>query len=329
MTISVAVCSAWHVHAREYAEQVQEHPNATISAVWDDNAERGQALAAQLGAPYEPDVETALANADAVTITSPTTGHAEILSQCARAGKPIFTEKVLTAKLTEGKAVAEIIANAGVHFAISFPHRGRASNLYAKELVNQGRLGQITTLRFHNAHDGASAGWLPAHFYDPAECGAGAMLDLGCHGMYLTAWLLGMPQEVSSIFTKVTGQPVDDNCITTMGYENGAIASNETSFVAHAAPTTLVISGTNGTLYCGGPEGNVYLREKGDDSWTTITDLPDPEPCGVHQWLDSISSGDSSSIQDGLTEALQLTAMMEAAYESWETGKIAAVPSID
>ncbi|MBV7328514.1 hypothetical protein KFU94_09680 [Chloroflexi bacterium TSY] len=78
-----------------------------------------------------------------------------------------------------------------VHFAISFPHCGHAANHHAKQILADGRLGQVTLLRFHNSHDG-TAGLALAHFCDPEECDAGGMLDLGCHEMYLTAWLSGM-----------------------------------------------------------------------------------------------------------------------------------------
>ncbi|MEM7134590.1 MAG: hypothetical protein AAF702_50460 [Chloroflexota bacterium] len=47
MTISVTICSAWHVHTCEYAEQVQQHPNAPVSSVWNENAECGWGFASR------------------------------------------------------------------------------------------------------------------------------------------------------------------------------------------------------------------------------------------------------------------------------------------
>ena len=53
-------------------------------------------------------------------------------------------------------------------------------------------LGRLTLVRVRLAHDGALGdGWLPEHFYDPAATAGGALIDLGCHPMYLARLFLG------------------------------------------------------------------------------------------------------------------------------------------
>jgi hypothetical protein len=38
----IAVLSFWHVHAKDYALETKEHPGTEITAVWDEDRERGQ-----------------------------------------------------------------------------------------------------------------------------------------------------------------------------------------------------------------------------------------------------------------------------------------------
>ena len=124
----------------------------------------------------------------------------------------------------------------GVRFCISYPRRTMPQILYAKQAVDDGLLGRVTAVRVRIAHDGAVRDWLPAHFYDPKACGGGAMMDLGAHGMYLCRWLLGPPKRIVSVFNTVTGRAVDDNTVSVIEFENGAIAVNETSFTGFGGP---------------------------------------------------------------------------------------------
>ena len=40
--IRIGKISYWHVHAWDYTKQAQEHPDAQIVAVWDENPRRGR-----------------------------------------------------------------------------------------------------------------------------------------------------------------------------------------------------------------------------------------------------------------------------------------------
>src|SRR6476619_729312 len=95
--IRLAVLSFWHVHAKDYSKQAAEHPDTEIVAVWDDLPERGRAAAQQWGGQFEESLPTVLARYDlvGVIIVTPTNEHRAVMTAAARAGKHIFTEKVL------------------------------------------------------------------------------------------------------------------------------------------------------------------------------------------------------------------------------------------
>lgn len=115
MMIRVALLSFWHVNARDYVQQARANPATTITAVWDETPERGRAQAHALEVSFYEDLPELLAQAgvDGVIVTTPTTMHREVMVAAARAGKHIFTEKVLAPTLRECNAIVAAVEQAG------------------------------------------------------------------------------------------------------------------------------------------------------------------------------------------------------------------------
>ena len=121
--LKIATLSFWHVHAGDYSRQAQAHPGTELVAVWDDDAERGQAGADQFGVEYTADLDALLArdDLDGVVITTPTDVHRDIMLKAARAGKHIFTEKVLAPTVAEAEEIVAATDAAGVKLTVSLP----------------------------------------------------------------------------------------------------------------------------------------------------------------------------------------------------------------
>jgi len=319
--LRVAMLSRWHVHATGYANELGSMPNVAITAVWDEEKDRGQQWADELGVDFESDLDTLLAreDVDAVCVNAPTNMHTEIMIKAAEAGKHIFTEKVMAITTVVAEKIAEAVKKAGVKFCISFPFRTHPANLFAKKVVDEKLLGDVTLVRVRNAHDGASSSWLPAHFYDPVQCGGGAMMDLGAHPMYLCRWLLGKPLRITSMFNSFTDKPVEDNAVSLIEFENNVIAVSETGFVSKNSPFSLEVYGTKGSLLIGGPDNKVRIisDELSDkvQGWITPSNLPNPLPSPIEQWVSGIQHG--TEIHFGVEDGIHLTELMEAAYISY------------
>ena len=321
--------SRWHVHADEYASRINAEERAEVAAVWGEEPERGQGWATELEVDFEADLDRLLGrdDIDAVAVDAPTNMHPDVMIKSARAGKHIFTEKVMATTVSECRAIADAVTRAGVKFCISFPRRGLPEVQLAGQLIAGGHLGQITLLRIRVAHGGATAGWLPPHFYDPVACGGGAMIDLGAHGMYIARGLLGEPRQIASAFNHVTGRAVEDNTLSVITFENQAIAINETSFVQHGGVFYLEINGTEGTYITGGPEEKTRVQApkwSGRDDWVEPEELPEPLVHPVTQWINAIV--EDSPIDYGLTEGIQLTELMEGAYRAHREGRTVTYP---
>ncbi|MDR1438879.1 MAG: Gfo/Idh/MocA family oxidoreductase, partial [Clostridiales bacterium] len=233
--VNILMLSKWHVHARDYARAISEQPDARISCVWDEDAARGAEWAAELGVPFEPDFGRALARSDvdAVVVDTPTSAHRDAMVAAAEAGKHIFTEKAMALTVADCKAISEAVRKSGVKFCISYPHLTHPHVQFCKQAIEKGILGRIHYMRMRTAHDGSLCGWLPKYWYDVEMAGGGAMMDLGCHPMYVASYLLGKPARVASVFnTLFAPAPADDNAVSVVEFESKAIAVLETSFVS-------------------------------------------------------------------------------------------------
>jgi predicted dehydrogenase len=318
--MNIAMLSGWHVHAEGYAKEFNSIPGVKVTAVWDELPERGRAWAEKLGATFYEDVDALLADPsiDAVACCAPTNLHGDLLCRAANAGKHIFTEKVLALTCEEAYAIRDAVAAAGVRFVISFPHQTNRALLKAKQLCEQGALGTLTYGRMRNVHSGSIRDWLPPHFYSREQCGGGAMIDLGAHPMYLLAWFLGKPCAVSSAFTNVTDRPVEDNAVSLLEFEGGAIGVSETGFVSLCDPFTLEISGTAGWLRVVG--GELTVRLDGQSKVYTAEELDVTRPAPIPYFVDLVTNGGDGAFY-GMDEAVRLTEIMVAAYGAAQSGK--------
>ncbi|MGQ9549082.1 MAG: Gfo/Idh/MocA family protein [Roseiflexus sp.] len=317
--IRVAMLSYWHVHAWDYTRQAQSHPDVTISAVWDELPERGRTAAERLGVPFYESLDDLLAlpEIDAVIVDAPTVLHCDVMVAAARAGKHIFTEKVLAPTLAEANQILAAVEQAQVVLTVSLPRLAEGYTQAITTLITDGVLGDLTLVRTRMAHNGALRternpdGWLPAHFYDPDQCYGGAMIDLGCHPMYLARHFLGLPETVNAHYGYVTGRAVEDNAVVTLGYASGALAVVEAGFVTPASPFTIEVHGTRTSLIYNAPPSRLIVRNA--DDWVEQA-IPESLPLPFVQWVEHIQRGMRNTAN--IAAALDLTRLMEAANRS-------------
>jgi len=243
--------------------------------------------------------------------------------KAAKAGKHIFTEKVLTTTLKECNVCLDAIETAGVKLTVSLPRLNHKYTVAIQEIISLGLLGTLTQVRVRLSHNGATAGWLPEHFYNLEQCGGGALIDLGCHPMYLTRLFLGMPDSVSANYGYVTGRDVEDNAVAVLHYANGALGIVEAGFVNSHSPFCIELHGTDGSLLYGLPEDKMLLRtnklgKEASEQWIEQK-MPEHKPDAFKQWVDHINHDTIASENIGL--AVDLTKLMEASNLSVQQKK--------
>lgn len=313
--MKVAVLGTWHVHAPQYTKVALNL--GEVVGVYEENAEwRAEFAKNHNIREFESVDELLNSDCEGVIVCASTNKHVDLIIAAANAGKHVFTEKVLALTVEDCLRVKEAVERNGVNFVISYPWKTAPMIMTLKKAVDDGLVGKINYLRFRNCHGGSVAHWLPAHFYNAKECGGGAMIDLGAHGMYLTHWFLGEPLTYTSTFThacrdeidaKLNPDGIEDNAVTVMSFDNGAIAVNETGFVSYGCPLVLEIGGDKGylTATCGSAK---YVPESGAPVMLELLQkTKTPLECFLTEThIDGC----------GIDEAVVLTKMMVGAYKN-------------
>ncbi|MCM3339750.1 Gfo/Idh/MocA family oxidoreductase [Paenibacillus sp. MER TA 81-3] len=320
VSLRIGKLSYWHVHAWDYTKQAEEHPETIISAVWDENPERGKQAADKLGVPFYASLDDILASdIDAVIVDTPTRMHRNVMIAAANAGKHIFTEKVLAPTLKEVNEILEAVEKNGVKLTVSLPRLNDGYTLTIQQILAQQLLGKVTLVRVRLSHNGAIAGWLPDHFYSLEDCAGGALIDLGCHPMYLTRLFLGEePVDVSAQYGYVTGKAVEDNAVSMLSTRSGAVGIVEAGFVNSYSPFTVEVHGTEGTLLYGTPEAKLLLRTNRQGAelahdWQEQPLLSNRDSA-FHQWVSHIQN--NTKAEENIRMAVELTKLMEASNRS-------------
>ncbi|WP_168121012.1 Gfo/Idh/MocA family oxidoreductase [Paenibacillus sp. HB172176] len=332
--IRIGKISYWHVHAWEYTNEALNHPNTEIAAVWDEIEERGQASAEKLGVPFYANLDDMLArdDIDAVIVDAPTNRHREVMVAAAKAGKHIFTEKVVATTLEDTLAILDEVEKAGVKLTVSLPRLNAGYTLAIRELLEQKALGEVTLVRVRLSHNGALAGWLPEHFYSLEQCGGGALIDLGCHPMYLTNLFLGeLPVTIATQYGYVSGREVEDNAVATVETKSGAVGIVEAGFVNPHSPFCIEVHGTEGTLMYGTPEEKLLIRSNvgkfaNAEGWTEVP-LPASRMNAFGQWVEHIENDTAAT--ENIQRALNLSKLMDAATRSNKENRKVSLSELD
>jgi 1,5-anhydro-D-fructose reductase (1,5-anhydro-D-mannitol-forming) len=322
--IHAAILSFWHVHARDYARQASEHPDVELVAAWDEDPGRGRAESGEYGLAFCPDLDEVLArdDIDAVIVTAPTSMHRDVLVAAARAGKHIFTEKVIAATVSECDEILAAVGDAGVVLTVSLPRLYDGYTQTIRQLIDDRRFGDLTLVRVRLSHGGALGAqpWLPARFFDLAPTAGGALIDLGCHPMYLTRLFLGgLPATVSASYGHITGRAVEDNAVAVLQHPGGALGVVEAGFVNRCSPFTIEVHGTDASLLYGTPQPRLMFRDQASDAWAELAVAP-PLPPPFAQFVRHIQQGTKATENIGI--GADLTRLMEAAGRSAATGGV-------
>ncbi len=322
-----------HVHANDYARQVQTHPEAAIQCIWDDDEARGREAASVYGVPYESNLQSVLSrpDVDAVLINAPTRQHTELIMAAAHARKHIFTEKALTVTTADADRVVQAVSDSGVQFMISLPSRTTPETLFIKSALDEELIGKVTLMRARIAHMAALDHWFhdgSAWFGNASQAGGGALFDLGCHTVDIMRWFMGEPVSVIAKNQNFIGAyDIDDNCVAVVEFKNGGLGILDVSWVHRAGPNPLEIYGTEGYISRSVAPGQGLLLASqklglqgyptGGIPTTIPAELPKALPSPLQQWVSACLHGTPSTIS--VVDGRNLTEMLEGIYTAART----------
>src|SRR3954463_16498923 len=190
-------------------------PELTVLAGRD--AARAAAAAERLGwSGTETDWHRVIERDDVqlVDVCTPGNTHAEIAIAALEAGKHVLCEKPLANSVAEAEAMAEAAARAaakGVRSMVGFTYRRVPAIAFARQLVAEGRLGQIRHVRAQYLQDWIADPAAPMSWrLQKEKAGSGALGDIGAHIVDLTQHVTGqrLPGVSALLETFVKERPL-------------------------------------------------------------------------------------------------------------------------
>ena len=331
MTLKVAVVGMGGIgnnHARIYGE----HPDTEVVAVCDIIPERSDKAAEAHGCQGFYSVQDMLDSGLAFDMASVTTAgvenggdHYEPTMQLLRAGYPVLGEKPISNEIPKAKEMVALAREKNLRYGVNLNHRFTPAALQAKEWMVRGRLGEVNminmTMWINNPKETSP------HFH---------MRALHPHSLDVMRYFAQSEvSKVHAFFKKGKGRKIWSNVQVNLLYENGIIGHLRGSYDGNFGA-----AGTYGleNLEVVGSDGRFILRDACEELTfypRFDTQLERHENLGgmnhfsqtfksrISRWIDqNVAQVAPDKIDASGADALNVQRVIEAAIESWDTGKV-------
>jgi UDP-N-acetyl-2-amino-2-deoxyglucuronate dehydrogenase len=353
----VAVIGCGSFANGQYLPNVAKEANAEVVAAVDIIYERAERACRNFGiANAYSDVYELLEKCDFdIAIDSASIqAHHEINIAVLNAGKHLISQKPASPTiegLTEQILLAE---KKGVKFACAPIHPMRYDLNFAKQLINSGAIGRAYYAKCNMSHGGPEYFQYrdadPSWFYEP---GAGALVDMGVHGLQIVTSLFGAAESVACTAaittperkvrsgrydgTKIKSDLLPDHYIITLRFPDNRIALVDSGFSQKASRAPqLEIFGDEGTIsftkpYMTNPKPEVYIDcpERGMRGWITPEEWTNPprklnsQCCILKDLIDSIEKEKTPLLSAyHARHVLEIMCRIPEAIESGSTVKL-------
>ncbi|OZM77946.1 Gfo/Idh/MocA family oxidoreductase [Pseudonocardia sp. MH-G8] len=309
------------LHAENLAGRV---PHAQLVRVIDVDEDRARAMGERLGVAWSTDTATLWTDdVDAVVVASPTPTHPEMVRACAAAGKAVFCEKPLG--LTERETLEALadVDRHGVALQVGMHRRFDPDTLRAKELAEQGELGEVYSFRT------SLRDMLPQPMDYIRQSGS-FFVDVTIHDLDLARFLVGEIVEVS-VFGASVSDPgyaelgTVDHAAIVVRFANGSLGLIDNSRVAgygYEASTEIV--GSTAAVRIGGSQRtNVAVLSGAASRLDHVTDFVERFTEAYRAELEAFVESVRGSQPVGVTgwDALAAFTLARACDRAFTTGR--------
>ena len=318
-----------------------------------DNAENGMLLAGFSDCTDDWRSIVDRDDIDAVSVCTPNSLHEEMAVALLDAGKHVYIDKPLSTDLDSALRIQSAAHRSKARLQMVMNNRFLPATMRAKELVSEGKLGNILSFSCKYLHSGSIDPNKPIGWKQGTE--GGVALDLASHALDLVTNLCGYPTEVfcaqRTLYpirpTKdggVTRALSEDHAMITMRLPNGALGHCEAGKIQTGTNDELSfeIYGDRGALRFDLMEpGWLWFFDNtvperplgGERGFTRIEAMARyPKPAGAflppknaigwdrghihcyYTFLDAVANG--KDVQCGIDEAVRLQTLLEAAKRS-------------
>ena len=286
---------------------------------------------------------------DVVHVCTPNISHAPITVAALKAGKHVMCEKPMATSYKDAKSMCDAAKEAGKILTIGYQYRCRPEPMYLNELCRSGELGEIYYAKAHALRRRGVPTW--GVFLKEEEQGGGPLIDIGTHALDMTLWMMDnyKPKTVmGTVYKKLGDKPdcgnifgpwntdeytVEDSAFGFIIMENGATIVLESSWalnILEEAEAMCTLCGTKaGAEMRGGlkiisdKNGRFVDIKPGFDDGAVVYvpggKIDTAEEKEARNFYDAILYGKELRVKP--EQALVVTQILEAIYESAKTGK--------
>ena len=234
------------------------------------------------GIPVYTDLRDALAlKPDAVIVANPTSLHMDVAIPAAEAGCHILLEKPISDDLSRVDELRQAAEKSGARILVGFQFRYHPTLNKARELINEGALGQI--LSAHSHWGEYLPNWHPWEDYSQsyaarADLGGGVIGTL-THPLDYMRYILGEVAETVAVQGHVS--PLELSGVEDVGeigikFKSGAIGAVHVNCFQRPPDHRLEIVGTKGTLRWNNADGVLHHYDMPDEfgTWSASPSAP-------------------------------------------------------
>ncbi len=325
--LSVAVIGCGLIGTRR-AAAAAAHPLTKLVQVADTDFVRAEALAETHGCRavhgWSEVVEDP--SIDIVVVATPNAYLAPIAISSLRRSKHVLVEKPPGRNLHEALEIESVAERTDGALKVGFNHRYHPAISRAREMFNQGVIGEILNVRARYGH-GGRPGYEKEWRGDPHLAGGGELTDQGVHIADLLNWFFG-PAQTAYCITQTAMWPIaplEDNAFGILQYPDGAIASLHTSWTQWKNLFSFEIFGRRGSLSIDGLAGSygdqrltIALREPaGGPPAVSEEVFPGPDHTWAAEWDDFVGGiARGHSYLGTAKEGVAAMATVDALYRS-------------
>lgn len=327
MTLKVAIVGVGNIgniHGRVY----QQHPDTEIVAVCDIIEERADRAAEKFGCQGFYSVQEMLAsNLQFDMVSMATAGvenggdHYEPTMELLRAGIPVLGEKPISNDLNKAREMVALAKEKNLRYGVNLNHRFTPAALKAKGWVDEGRLGELNiinmTMWINNPNESSP------HFH---------MRALHPHSLDVMRYFAGSEvKKVQAFFKKGKDRKIWSNVQVNLLYENGIIGHLTGSYDAggsYGLETLEVVGSDARFVLLDACEHLTFYPRFSNDTETYdylggMMKFPETFDSRIARWIEQNKAGAApDEIDASGADALKVQAIIEAAIESWDTGKV-------
>jgi predicted dehydrogenase len=299
-------------------------PDATIVGVCDVNPTVLAEFTGQGIPAFEKwDDLYASVEADCALINLPHYLYPEAVIGALERGLHVLKEKPFARTLADAERMVAAAHASGRILMIAGQTKFLPAFQKAHELIEQGTLGDIFLARYSIIYYWGGARENKWSWRGRRELSGGvAIIDSGYHPLDQMQWFRGTPQAVYAVTGEMKAAPgtdydVDDKAVVTLEYPDGGIGVVTICFVAQPSENHLLLHGTRASLDVQGQCATLIPREGAPEEFT----FAETDALAAEQREFIAAIRENRPPLGAPEHALQVQRVIEAAYQSAETGQ--------